>query len=55
MNLDKLRKHLSAVDRELLQLVARRQRIVAEIGSTKIKADAISVVVIKKIWLSKDL
>ena len=40
MNLDKLREHLSAVDRELLQLVARRQRIVAEIGSTKIKAGA---------------
>jgi len=36
MSLDKLRKRLSTVDRELISLIARRQKIVAEIGVHKI-------------------
>jgi len=35
MNLDDLRQQLSELDRELVSLVARRQRIVAEIGRDK--------------------
>ena len=37
MTLEELRKRLSEVDRELLGLVAARQRIVAEIGTHKIR------------------
>jgi len=36
MTLDKLRKNLSAVDRRLVELIAERQRIVGEIGKTKL-------------------
>ena len=35
MNLDVLRNDLSAVDRQLVELIARRQRIVADIGRHK--------------------
>ncbi len=35
MNLDELRKNLSAVDRQIVELIARRQRIVADIGRHK--------------------
>lgn len=35
MSLDELRRNLSAVDRRLVDLIADRQRIVAEIGRTK--------------------
>ena len=35
MNLEKLRSNLSAVDRQLIELVAKRQRIVGEIGQSK--------------------
>ena len=35
MNLEDLRKRLSAVDRELVELIAERQRIVGDIGKTK--------------------
>jgi chorismate mutase/prephenate dehydrogenase len=35
MNLEDLRKRLSAVDRELVGLIAERQRIVGDIGKTK--------------------
>jgi chorismate mutase / prephenate dehydrogenase len=37
MNLEELRKRLSEVDRELIGLVAARQKIVAEIGAHKIQ------------------
>jgi chorismate mutase/prephenate dehydrogenase len=37
MTLDELRKRLSEVDRELIDLVAARQKIVAEIGAHKIQ------------------
>jgi chorismate mutase/prephenate dehydrogenase len=37
MTLEELRKRLSEVDRELIDLVAERQRIVAEIGTHKIQ------------------
>ncbi len=37
MTLDELRKRLSDVDRELIDLIAARQRIVAEIGAHKIQ------------------
>lgn len=37
MTLDELRKRLSEVDRELIALVAARQKIVAEIGAHKIQ------------------
>ena len=37
MTLDELRKRLSEVDRELIGLVAARQKIVAEIGAHKIQ------------------
>jgi chorismate mutase/prephenate dehydrogenase len=37
MTLEELRKRLSEVDRELIGLVAARQRIVAEIGALKIR------------------
>jgi len=36
MNLDDLRKDLSAVDRQLVELIAERQRIVSEIGRHKL-------------------
>jgi len=36
MNLDELRKDLSAVDRQLVELIAERQRIVSEIGRDKL-------------------
>ena len=36
MSLDKLRKRLSAVDRELISLIAERQKIVADVGAYKI-------------------
>ncbi len=35
MNLDELRKKLSAIDRQLVEMIAERQRIVADIGKTK--------------------
>jgi len=35
MSLDELRKNLSAVDRRLVEMIAERQRIVADIGKTK--------------------
>ena len=35
MDLEALRKKLSAVDRQLVDLIADRQRIVSEIGKTK--------------------
>ena len=35
MSLDELRGSLSAVDQQLVELIAERQRIVAEIGKTK--------------------
>ena len=35
MNLDELRNKLSAVDRQLVELIAERQQIVSEIGRTK--------------------
>lgn len=38
MSLDKQRKALSAIDRQLVELIAERQRIVAEIGRTKLSA-----------------
>ena len=37
MTLEELRKRLSEVDRELIGLVAARQKIVAEIGAPKIQ------------------
>lgn len=40
MTLDKLRKKLSAVDQRLVDLIAERQQIVAEIGKTKRTAGA---------------
>jgi chorismate mutase/prephenate dehydrogenase len=35
MSLDELRTNLSAIDRQLVELIAERQRIVGEIGKTK--------------------
>ena len=35
MSLDDLRNNLSAVDKQLLELVAERQRLVGEIGRSK--------------------
>ena len=35
MNLDDLRRDLSAIDRQLVDLIAERQRIVTEIGRAK--------------------
>ena len=35
MNLDELRKNLSSVDRQLVELIAERQRIVGDIGKSK--------------------
>ena len=35
MSLDKLRSSLSAVDRQIVELIAERQRIVGEIGRNK--------------------
>ena len=37
MTLEELRKRLSEVDRELIGLVAARQKIIAEIGAHKIQ------------------
>jgi chorismate mutase / prephenate dehydrogenase len=37
--LEQLRKRLSAVDRDLMALIATRQRVVAEIGAHKIRAN----------------
>jgi len=37
MSLDDLRQRLTAVDSELLELIAERQRIVAEVGAHKIE------------------
>ena len=38
MSLDELRKSLSAVDREIVKLVAERQRLVGEIGRRELNA-----------------
>ena len=35
MNLDELRNNLSGIDRKLVELIAERQKIVAEIGKNK--------------------
>ena len=35
MNLDELRKNLSSIDRQLVELIAERQRIVGDIGKSK--------------------
>jgi len=35
MSLDELRKNLSAIDRRLVEMIAERQRVVADIGKTK--------------------
>ena len=35
MELEDLRKNLSAIDRQLVELIAKRQRIVGDIGKTK--------------------
>ena len=35
MNLEDLRKDLSAIDRKLVEMIAERQKIVGEIGRTK--------------------
>ena len=40
MTLDKLRENLSIVDRRLVELIAERQRIVAEIGKNKLSTGA---------------
>lgn len=40
MTLDDLRTNLSAVDRQLIELIAERQRIVSEIGKSKLQAGA---------------
>jgi len=40
MNLDKLRNNLSAVDKQLVELIAQRQRIVGEIGRNKLLSGA---------------
>lgn len=40
MTLDELRKNLSAVDRRLVQLIAERQKIVGEIGKSKLATGA---------------
>ncbi len=37
MSLDELRKRLSSVDRELIALIAQRQKIVAEVGAYKVR------------------
>ncbi|MDH5621305.1 MAG: prephenate dehydrogenase/arogenate dehydrogenase family protein [Gammaproteobacteria bacterium] len=37
MNLDELRSNLSSVDRRLVEMIAERQRLVAEIGKIKLK------------------
>jgi chorismate mutase/prephenate dehydrogenase len=39
MTLDELRKRLSEVDRELIALVAARQKIVAQVGAHKVRND----------------
>jgi chorismate mutase/prephenate dehydrogenase len=38
MNLDELRSELSAVDRHLVELIAERQRLVSEIGRSKLSS-----------------
>ena len=40
MNLDELRTNLSSVDRRLVEMIAERQRLVAEIGKFKLKTGA---------------
>ncbi|MDG2289438.1 MAG: chorismate mutase, partial [Woeseiaceae bacterium] len=35
MSLDNLRKNLSAIDRQLVEIIAERQRIVGQIGKSK--------------------
>ena len=35
MDLEELRSRLSAVDRQLVELIAERQKVVSEIGRTK--------------------
>lgn len=40
MDLDELRKRLTAIDRELIALVARRQQVVAEVGACKLRTGA---------------
>jgi chorismate mutase/prephenate dehydrogenase len=40
MNLDELRNNLSSVDRRLVEMIAERQRIVAEIGRFKLSTGA---------------
>ena len=40
MSLDELRRKLTAVDRQIVDLIAERQRVVGEIGSTKRTAGA---------------
>ncbi len=40
MTLDELRQNLSAVDRRLVELIAERQRIVGEIGKSKLSSGA---------------
>ncbi len=40
MSLDELRQRLSAVDTEFVELIAERQRIVAEVSAHKIETGA---------------
>ena len=40
MTLDQLRKDLSAVDRRIVELIAERQEIVADIGKSKLSTGA---------------
>lgn len=40
MNLDELRNNLSSVDKKLVRLIAERQKIVAEIGKSKLDSGA---------------
>ena len=40
MNLEQLRDQLSAVDRQIIELVAERQRLSGEIGALKRATDA---------------
>ena len=35
MSLDDLRKNLSAIDRQLVEIIAERQQIVGQIGKSK--------------------
>jgi len=40
MNLDELRHELSSIDRQLVELIAERQRIVGDIGKSKVETGA---------------